>query len=96
MKVLNDDIMPCRGVNFFPGQGGMKAVIYRHSRTFQWLCPISFQNVKFGLLGGMTLRHSPRSIQIESGPHTYTGVHIIVLAFAVTVSIYYSAVDVIL
>ena len=34
--------LKCRGINFFRGQGGMKAGINRHSRTFLWLCPISF------------------------------------------------------
>ena len=30
-----------RGVNFFQGQGGMKAGIDRHSRKFLLFCPIS-------------------------------------------------------
>ena len=77
----------------------MKAGIDRHSRTFLWLCPISFQNIKFGLLGaGDGHSACPWSNQIESdisGTHTFIGVHI-VLVFAVTVSIYHSALEMLL
>ena len=75
----------------------MRAGIDRHSRTFLWLCPISFCNVKFGLLGGGWPFGMPpvqsRSKVMSVDCTLLLGTCITVIVFAVSVSIYYSALE---